>query len=135
MSQNTLLHESQQDLRSQDLPGQVLLDGAQRLLAKALAAEVEDYLSRYADLRDQEGKRLVVRNGHCPSREIQTGLGAVQVRRPRVSDRRVDEEGNRCQFTSKILPPHLRRTKRMEELIPWLWSASSLKPPSAGGGS
>ena len=129
MSEITLTHESQQGPTYQDILTQILKNGAQRMLANALELEVEEYLSSYAALRDQEGKRLVVRNGHCPSREIQTGLGAVEVRRPRVNDRRVDEEGNRSQFTSKILPPYLRRTKSMEELIPWLY----LKGISSGG--
>ena len=61
------------------------------MLAAALEEEVESYLARHAKVRDESGRRLVVRNGHCPEREIQTGLGAVSVRRPRVDDRRVDD--------------------------------------------
>jgi transposase-like protein len=100
---------------------EVLRNGAQRMLAAALEAEVESYLAQHADARDEAGHRLVVRNGRCPERAIQTGLGPIEVRRPRVHDRRVDEDGVGIQFTSKILPPYLRRTKSIEELIPWLY--------------
>jgi transposase-like protein len=64
---------------------------------------------------------MVVRNGHMPLRSILTGLGPVEVKRPRVDDRRVDEAGLRFRFTSKILPPYLRRTKTIDELVPWLY--------------
>jgi transposase-like protein len=64
---------------------------------------------------------LVVRNGHKDEREIQTGIGPIPVRQPRVNDKRVDENGRRLQFTSAILPPYLRKTRSIEELIPWLY--------------
>jgi len=91
------------------------------MLAAALEAEVECYLSAHETARDEAGRRLVVRNGHCPERAIQTGLGSIAVRRPRVNDRRVAEDGRRIQFSSTILPPYLRRTQSVEELIPWLY--------------
>jgi transposase-like protein len=100
---------------------EILRSGAQRMLAAALEAEVQSYLAEHAGARDESGHRLVVRNGHCPERTIQTGVGDVEVRRPRVDDRRVDQDGRRIQFTSSILPPYLRRTKSVEELIPWLY--------------
>jgi transposase-like protein len=99
----------------------VLRAGAQKLLAEAVEAEVASYIARYVDLRDQDGRRVVVRNGHKDEREIQTGIGPVKVRQPRVNDRRTDESGQRIRFTSEILPPYLRRTKSIEELIPWLY--------------
>ena len=99
----------------------VLREGARRLLAQTIEAEVEDYIQEFAALRDVAGRRLVVRNGHLPGRELQTGIGPVPIRQPRVEDRRVDEAGNRIRFSSKILPPYLRRTKSLEELIPWLY--------------
>ncbi len=68
-----------------------------------------------------DGHRLVVRNGHKPERQIQTGIGPVTVRQPRVDDRRMDEQGRRLRFTSSILPPYLRKTKAIEALIPWLY--------------
>ena len=104
-----------------DVLTEILRNGARRLLATALEAEVESYVSQFSDLRDEDGRRIVVRNGHAPSREIQTGIGSVEVCRPRVDDRRVDANGDRIRFTSKILPPYLRRTKSVEDLIPWLY--------------
>jgi transposase-like protein len=106
---------------SQDVLTGILREGAQRLLAQAVGAEVDDYLEAHLALRDAQGHRLVVRNGHKDERELQTGVGPVKVRQPRVDDRRVDEHGQRTRFTSKILPPYLRRTKSIEELIPWLY--------------
>lgn len=100
---------------------EVLRAGAQKLLADAIEAEVAGYIARHAGLRDQDGRRMVVRNGHKEEREIQTGIGPVKVRQPRVNDRRKDENGERVRFTSEILPPYLRRTKSIEELIPWLY--------------
>jgi transposase-like protein len=91
------------------------------MLTEAIEQEVAEYLAEHAEAVDEAGHRQVVRNGHMAVRTIQTGLGAVPVERPRVDDRRVDGEGHRCRFTSKILPPYLRRTKSVEELIPWLY--------------
>jgi transposase-like protein len=91
------------------------------MLATAIDSEVSEYLAEHAHQLDKDGKRLVVRNGYLPPREIQTGLGQVAVRQPRVNDKRQDEEGNRMRFSSKILPAYLRRTKSIDELIPWLY--------------
>jgi len=99
----------------------ILRQGAQRLLAQAIEAEVAAYIAAHADQRDAEGHRLVVRNGYLPGRQIQTGIGPVNVRQPRVDDRRTDENGQRIRFTSSILPPYLRKTKSIKELIPWLY--------------
>ncbi len=100
---------------------EVLRTGAQRMLTAALEAEVEAYLAEHFEARDDSGHRLVVRNGRCAERAIQTGLGDIEIRQPRVNDRRVGQDGTRFRFTSKILPPYLRRTKSIEELIPWLY--------------
>ena len=104
---------------SRDLLTEVLRDGARRLLGEAIEGEVEDWIAARVDLRDGEGRRQVVRNGYHRERTIQTGIGAVEVRQPRVRDRRPAEEAE--PFTSKLLPPYLRRTKSVEELIPWLY--------------
>ena len=106
---------------SQDVLTGLLREGAQRLLAQAIEAEVAGYIEAHGDLRDAQGHRLVVRNGRKDERELQTGVGPVKVRQPRVDDRRIDENGERMRFTSSILPPYLRRTKSIEELIPWLY--------------
>jgi transposase-like protein len=99
----------------------ILRDGARRALQSAIEREVEEYIQRNKDHLDEEGRRLVVRNGHHPARKILSGNGPVEVHQPRVNDKRVDEQGRRFHFTSKILPPYLRKTKVMEELIPWLY--------------
>src|SRR5690606_19622980 len=75
---------------------------------------------RYADRRDPQGKRLVVRNGYKPGRTILTGAGQLEVEQPRVRDKSPEVE-QRVQFTSSILPPYLRRSKSIDELIPWLY--------------
>jgi len=98
-----------------------LRDGAVRMLAQAIEAEVAGYIERHTGSRDADGHRLVVRNGHLPEREILTGLGPLPVRQPRVNDKRTDEDGRRIRFTSEILPPYLRKTRSIEELIPWLY--------------
>jgi transposase-like protein len=106
---------------SKDILTEILRQGAQKMLATAIDNEVSEYLAEHAHQLDKDGKRLVVRNGYLPPREIQTGLGQVAVRQPRVNDKRQDEEGNRMRFSSKILPAYLRRTKSIDELIPWLY--------------
>jgi transposase-like protein len=99
----------------------ILRDGARRALQAAIEREVDDYIQRNSEHRDEKGHRLVVRNGHHPARKIQSGNGPIEVRQPRVNDKRVDEAGNRFHFTSQILPPYLRKTKAIEELVPWLY--------------
>lgn len=106
---------------SRDVLTDILREGAQRLLGQAIEAEVAVYIEAHADQRDAAGHRLVVRNGHKDERKLQTGVGSVQVRQPRINDHRLDEDGKRIRFTSEILPPYLRRTKSIEELIPWLY--------------
>ncbi len=112
---------------SSDLLTPILREGAQKMLATAIELEAREWIEARATLRDDEDHRLVVRNGYQPTRTIQTGVGDVEVRKPRVHDRR--SAAKRETFTSKILPPYLRRTKAIEELIPWLY----LKGISTGG--
>jgi transposase-like protein len=97
----------------------LLRRGAQTLLAQAIEAEVAAWIEAHGHLKDGAGRRQVVRNGHHPERTIQTGLGDVDVKQPRVLDRRPHEQRER--FSSAILPPYLRRTRSVEELIPWLY--------------
>jgi putative transposase len=99
----------------------ILREGATRLLAQAIEAEVAGYIERHGAVRNAAGHRMVVRNGHLPEREIQTGVGPVKVRQPRVNDKRTDEDGRRIRFSSEILPKYLRKTRSIEELIPWLY--------------
>ena len=104
---------------SNDVLSDVLRRGAQQMLAQAIEAEVGDWLGAHAEHRDGRGRQQVVRNGYLPQRTILTGLGPVEVEQPRVHDRRPKEK--REKFCSQILPPYLRKTKSLEELIPWLY--------------
>ena len=106
---------------SKDVLTEILREGAQKMLGTAIEAEVEAYIAQHANQRDAQSHRLVVRNGHKAERAIQTGIGPVTVRQPRVDDQRTHDSGERIRFTSKILPPYLRKTKSIEELIPWLY--------------
>ena len=83
--------------------------------------EVAEFLEGHATLVDDRGRRRIVRNGHLPERLIQTGIGPVDVRQPRVRDRRAGEGAGAIRFTSAILPRYLRRTKSLEDLLPWLY--------------
>ena len=100
---------------------QIAREGARRALQKAIEDEVAEYLNAHREQVDGAGHRLVVRNGHKEPRTILSGLGPIEVTQPRVNDRRVDAEGVRFRFTSKILPPYLRKTKTIEDLVPWLY--------------
>jgi len=105
--------------------GRGLLDvvvrrGAQQILQQAIEAEVQEFLQQHQDRRDADGHRLVVRNGHQAARTIVTGAGALEVRQPRVRDNS-PKGSERLQFSSAILPPYLRRSKTIEEFIPWLY--------------
>ena len=110
----------------------VLREGAQRMLAQAIGAEVEDWIARHAVSKDAHGRQLVVKNGRHPTRTLVTGVGPVEVTQPRVWDRRIvgqDADGRDIdaagrpveRFRSSILPPYLRKTKAVDELIPWLY--------------
>jgi putative transposase len=101
---------------------QLVREGARRMLAAALEAEVDDYLAGHAAERDGRGRRLVVRNGHARQREVLTAAGAVQVRTPRVDDRRTDlVTGQRIRFRSMILPPWCRKSPKVAEVLPLLY--------------
>ena len=104
---------------AQDVLTEILREGAQTLLVQAVEAEVAQWIDRHAHLTDENGHRQVVRNGRLPKRKITTGVGQVEIEQPRVHDRREREATEK--FTSKILPPYLRKTKSIEELIPWLY--------------
>lgn len=98
----------------------ILRKGARHLLAQALEAEVELFIRQFDEMRDEQGRQRIVRNGYRSQRELQSGIGPVAVRAPRVRDRETDPSA-RMHFKSAILPPYLRKTKSLEELIPWLY--------------
>ncbi len=112
---------------ARDMLTPILREGAQKMLATAIELEAQAWLEERATLLAENGRRLVVRNGHQPARSIQTAVGDIELVRPRIHDRRTGDEHE--VFHSKILPPYLRRAKAIEELIPWLY----LKGISTGG--
>jgi putative transposase len=98
----------------------IIREGARKLLQTAIETEVDDFVAHHADRRDAHGKRLVVRNGYLPSRELLSGAGILQVKQPRVRDNASTSE-DRVFFSPSVLPPYLRRSKSVDELIPWLY--------------
>jgi transposase-like protein len=102
-----------------DLLTEILQKGSQRLLAAAVEAEIESHIEKYKEFTDTHGRQRIIRNGYNPEREVQTGIGQIKVKVPRSRDRQPDREPIR--FTSSILPPYLRRTRSIEELLPWLY--------------
>ncbi len=107
-------------------------EGARRMIALALRAEVDEYVERFSDLVDVHGHRLVVRNGKAKERKVTVGSGTIPIRAPRVNDKRVDEQGERQKFSSKILPAYARRSPKVGEVIPILYlrglSTGDFKP-------
>ncbi len=95
--------------------------GARRMLAEALEAEVHEYLEGARGERDDDGCALVVRNGYARERQLVCGAGSVEVKAPRVNDRRLDEAGSRRRFKSVILPPYMRRSPKVTEVLPLLY--------------
>ena len=106
-------HEGGKD-SSPSLIDEIVREGARRMLAEALQAEVDAYIAAHAAERDENGRRLVVRNGYHQPREVLTSAGAVEVTVPRVNDKRTDPgTGERKRFSSAILPPWCRKTPKI----------------------
>jgi len=114
--QQANLHELQKPEHARSVLDEIVRRGAQRMLQSAIEEEVAAYIEAHRHLLDDEGHRLVVRNGHQAERAILTGAGPLQVQKPRVDDRR---EGHR--FTSSLLPPYMRRSPSIDALIPVLY--------------
>jgi putative transposase len=95
--------------------------GARRMLMAALEAEAADYVARHRHERDAEGRALVVHNGRSQGRKLTLGAGTVELRTPRVNDRRRDEQGQRQRFSSRLLPPYMRRSPKVAEVLPILY--------------
>ena len=121
MNEDTIIEFPAPEESTADYLTQVLRDGAQRLLAQAVEAEAATFLARFSDLTTEDGRQRVVRHGRQPERSIQTGLGPVPVKKRRLRDRGGAEGEEPIRFTSKILPPYLRRSKALNELIPALY--------------
>jgi putative transposase len=107
-----------QDARS--VLDQLVRDGARQMLHAALEDDVNDFLEANASKTDQDGRRLVVRNGYMASSEIITRAGCMEIQQPRVRDKSPNVD-SRVRFSSKVLLPYLRRSKAIDELIPWLY--------------
>jgi len=125
----TVVHEDQDPNEAGDAAGagrslldEIVRDGARQMLAAALQAEVADYIARHAGEVDDNGHRLVVRNGYHTERDVMTAAGAVTVKAPRVNDKRIDPEtGQRKRFSSAILPAWARRSTQVSEVLPLLY--------------
>lgn len=103
---------------------EILREGARKMLAAAIESEVASFIERYGSIKMDEGQKAVVRNGYLPKRTIQTGLGDIEIKVPKVRDR----SGIGIKFNSSLIPPYLKRTKNIEEFLPWL----SLRGVSTG---
>ena len=117
MSNDTTIQAPKPEQGTPDDLTDLLREGAKRLIAEAVDAELSATLAQFADYKDESGHRYVVRNGYLPEREILTGIGPVSVRAPKVRDR----SGARIKFTSALLPPYVRRSRSVEEVLPWLY--------------
>ena len=99
---------------------EIIQEGARRMLQAAIDAEVDAFILMHQDRQDAAGRRLVVKNGSLPTREILTGAGSIEVKQGRVRDNSPVAE-DRVQFSPSVLPAYLKRTESIEELIPWLY--------------
>ena len=103
--------------RFSDALSDLVRQGARQIIAQAVEAELSEFLSQYQCLRDESGRQGVVRNGYLPARTITTGVGEVDVQVPKVRDR----TGSGIKFNSLLLPPYLKRSRSVEEVLPWLY--------------
>ena len=117
MSKNKVIALKKPGELSEDPLTEWLRSGAKRLIADAVEAELQELLSQYATFRNDQGRLQVVRNGYLPEREIQTGIGLVKIRVPKIRDK--SNQG--IKFNSTLLPPYLRKTRSVEEVLPWLY--------------
>ena len=117
MSQDNRNEAANPEVEAEDPLTELLGRGARDLIKQAVEAELATFLDQYRDVQLPDGRQAVVRNGYQPERTIQTGIGEVPVQLSKVRDR----SGNGIRFHSGLLPPYLRRTRSMEELIPWLY--------------
>ncbi len=114
------IHTEGKDQDARSALDELCLAGAQRMLHRALELEVDQYLDRHRDDRDENGHALVTRNGKARPRKLTIGSGTMDITAPRVRDERV-EDGQRCRFTSEILPPYMRRSPKVAEVLPVLY--------------
>ena len=116
MSKNNVLGFAGRDAIFDPLTD-LLRSGARQLITQAVEAELEELLSQHSDRRTEDGNAVVVRNGHLPARQLQTGLGPVTVNIPKVRSR----TGEPVTFRSALVPPYVRKTRSLEAALPWLY--------------
>lgn len=100
-----------------DALSELVRQGARQIIAQAVEAELQEFLAQYQSLKDDQGRQAVVRNGYWPERTIMTGVGEVEIQVPKVRDR----SGSGIKFNSSLLPPYLKRSQSVEEVLPWLY--------------
>jgi putative transposase len=118
MQEDSVLAYRNPDPKFHDHLTEILQAGCQQIVASAIETELKIFFEHYKDLKDPLGRQRIVRNGYLPEREIQTGIGSVKVKVPRTRDRQAN---GGIRFSSNILPAYLRRTRSIEELLPWLY--------------
>ena len=142
MKQNTVIQLKKPGSEPEDPLTQLLRSGARTLIQEAVRAEFDEFLAKFANERLEDGRQAVVKNGYLPKREVQTGIGAVEVQVPKARDRRPGE--NKAKFNSGLIPPYLKKTMSVENLLPWLYlkgistgdfqeALTSLLGPNAAG--
>lgn len=128
MKKRNVVRMDRPEAEPKDLLTEIARDGARQMLATALEIEVEAFIDSHQELIAADGRRRVVRNGHLPKRQGQTGIGSIEVEVPRVRDRGGDEDAAAVRFSSRIVPPYLRRSQSIDDFLPWLY----LKGVSSG---
>ena len=128
MKKSNVVRIDRPEAAPKDLLTEIARDGARQMLVAALEVEVEAFIASHQELIADDGRRRVVRNGHLPKRPVQTGIGAIEVEVPRVRDRGGDGNAAAVKFSSKIVPPYLRRSQSLDDFLPWLY----LKGVSSG---
>ncbi len=128
MDKNNVIDLNKPAESTEDVLTELIREGARKILKEAVEAEIESFIDKFRSLTMEDGKRRVVRNGYLPSRNITTGVGAVEVKVPRARDKLGKNTDQPIQFQSSLIPSYLRKTKSLEDLIPWLY----LKGISAG---
>lgn len=119
MKDNNVISLEKPEGNFNDQLTEILRQGCTRILKEALEVEIKTFVEHYKHLKDDQGKQRIIRNGYLPEREVQTGIGQVAVCVPRSRDQ--DANGKPIRFHSVLLPPYLRRTRSIEELLPWLY--------------
>ena len=114
-------NEATADERAAPTLDELAREGARRMLMTALTVEVAQYIDAHGEERDAQGRRLVVRNGRARARKVTCGAGTLEVPAPRVNDKRVAADGQRQRFTSRILPPYMRCSPKVAEVLPILY--------------